>query len=454
MPLVCQNCSVGKRDDPEPKRASEPNMITEEKPVVEETANTLVPYGTDQRLTTPHCEWCASQGLGHDDDDIFDAHFKTIVAAMRRHEGKIVHGPTAIVASRGGDRMNGMLEVEPSESVKPFNFSLTAFTRWGAAQSVLALISFAVVVVSAAGTKSIDSATFAPLSKDSFSTSTGSIKIKVDKTGATVTGIGSQQHMPAVFWHGGWQDEFDLLQGKFDRCNWLKLDNNQLATADGMVLYNSHAPEIKTVTSMRKFRDSVYRYYSAFGKYPQSAQDLCQDDSYINAISHDREVYDIKQVVNGAIVSSDNRTTVNDAHSSDVAAKANTKRPGSIWAVGVKSDPIIADDANSYNWRNHSFYIYAADSKGMPVKGGVVGKDFTIALKNGADVSELQTASLNTANARVGFYTGNKPEVANIRWRYSFLGFTLMLLAVTTIMRLVHSHAGDAQLARLKKGRK
>ena len=430
-------------------------MITEEKVVADESKNGLVPYGSDQRLVTPHCKWCAGQGLSKGDDDLFDMHFKAIVDAMRRHEGKLSHGPK-IKASERRTANSGLAEkfdFDDAEEFKLPALNVASWARWGAAQSVLALIVVAVIGTNFLNTRPVEKSVFDKLAADTYSTSTGSIKVTLTGDSATVVGVGDTQHLPIVVWHGTWQDEMDLLQGKFDHCNWLKVNGKSLATPDGMVLYNSHAPEIATVSSMRSFRDRIFRYYQNFGHYPDSVRDLGQDDTYINAVTKERMPYDIKQVINGAIVSSgaassDRRCSVVAGHSD------GAKQPGALWAVGVKSEPIIADDSNSYNWKNNSFYINGADSQGNPVKGGIAGKEFTIAMKNGIDISEKQTMVLPGGSNKVGFYSGTKPEVNGIRCRYSFLGFTLFLLIATTVIRLLHTRSSDGQLARLKKGRK
>jgi hypothetical protein len=437
-------------------------MMTEERVITEDPKNVLVPYGAEQSLVTAHCKWCAGQGLSESDDDIFDLHFKTIVEAMRRHEGKKHSGakssvtPLRDAGSALPDRQDFDQDMADSDFAKLPALNVGNFTRWGLAQSLLALVVVAVVCTNFIGAKPVDRSVFGGLSGGVYSTSTGSIKVALKDEIATINGIGTQYRLPIVIWRGGWQDEFALLQGKFDRCNWLQVAGENLVAVDGMVLYNSNAPEIRTVASMRQFRDRVCKYYQAFGRYPNEASDLAQDDSYINAVNKQRTNYDIHQVINGAIVSGGSGTSsaANDRRCGSIASRAGVKVPGALWAVGVKSEPIIAADNNSYNFHNNSFYIYGADSKGDPVKGGIGSKDFTIALKNGQDISEIQNSILSGGVSKVGFYSGNMPEINGIRWRYSFLGFTLVLLLAMTIVRLMHTKVGDDQLKRLRKGRK
>jgi len=404
-------------------------------------------HHTDDAAPAPHCKWCASQGMTKHDDDLFDMHFKTIVDAMRKHEGKISReAPASPRISKSSMRDLDVQSEEGTQISSSLNYA--SWARWGAAQSILSCLVLGVICIYFAGQSS--SININKLSKETFSTTTGSLKMNVTDGNAVWSRVGTQSSMPILYWRGGWQDELALVTGKYNHCTWIKASGDQLESPDGLILYSHRAPEMDIAANMRTLRDRAFKYYQAFGHYPEQTSDLADGASYINTVTALRQNFEIKQVVNGAIVSGGGNVN-SDSRVGAMAGKTDNRKPGVVWGIGVKSNPIIAADNNCYAWKNNSFYIYGSDRAGKPLAGGAPGKDFVIALNNGQDETEIQKAFLAKDSDKVAVYSGVKPDAGSIRWRYSFLCLSVLMLVMTVIFRAVHGRLNDNQWIRYRR---
>lgn len=230
--------------------------------------------------------------------------------------------------------------------------------------------------------------------------------------------------IPDRNYHGGWKDELDLLNGRFDNTTWVQIVPQGFITENGTVIYSASAPEMAVVTGMRNIRDEAARVFRQTHAYPQSAIELGPRCMMLNPVSGKQVPISVTQYVGAGLAANVGHTQFEtDLKHGKTVGAAEQSMPFQIKCIDVRSEPKISSDMNSYGWQTDAFFIQGLDRDGRLIKGDAENV-YTLVMKNG--VEEKAPASLEKLFETDGkevtsltFFSDSKPSKEGTALRYA-----------------------------------
>lgn len=258
-----------------------------------------------------------------------------------------------------------------------------------------------------------------------FQTVDTNIKLDIANGVSQINGSGLIPASVAVKnYHGGWQDELALLNGKLDDTTWVQIVPQGFVTENGTVIYSASSPEMAVVTEMRRIRDEALKVFNRTHAYPQSAAELGPHCMIINPVTGKQIPIAVAQYVGAGLVANVGRTQFeNDLEHGKTIGAGENSMPFQIRCVDVRSEPKISSDMNSYGWQTDAFFIQGFDREGRLIHSDN-DSIYTLVMKNG--VEEKTVGSLDRLFGSEGkkvnsltFFSDFKPSKEGTALRYA-----------------------------------